>query len=120
VQGIFDWLPADPGHLLVLTDNRIGRMDVTTGAIVDIQPTDRLTFVGPYMADSAGVLRLRCVQWASGIELQHRQADADSFTTAFRWSWGDPVVNLVGFGADPSLAYFRTHDLGNVFKPHGT
>jgi dipeptidyl aminopeptidase/acylaminoacyl peptidase len=108
VGGIHDWLPADPGHLLVIGKGGIGRLDLATAAIDETQPTDRLEFVGPYIADAAGTLRLRCVQGNDGIELQQRRTDRDVFATVHRWTWEEPTVYFEGFGADGRTAYLLT------------
>jgi len=112
IASVFDWLPGDPKHILVRT-RRIGIMDVDTGEVVDTQPSDRLQFVGPYIADATGALRLRCIQWASGIELQHRRTDHDEFVTAYKWTWTEPFVHIQGFAGDANTAYFLTHDDGD-------
>lgn len=112
LPAVIDWLPGDDGHVLVRT-NRMGLMDVATGAITETQPTDPLKFVGPYIHDRKGTLRLRCVQVREGIELQHRQSDADTFVTAHRWTWDEPVVRLLGFAGDPDVGYFLTQTEGD-------
>jgi dienelactone hydrolase len=112
IGGVVNWLPADPGHILVRT-RLIGLMDVKTGEIRDTQPVESLQFVGPYVPDLKGVLRLRCIQRANGIELQHRQADGEPFVTAYRWGWSEPFVNFLGFSADGVTAYLLTHDEGD-------
>ena len=106
-----DWLPGDPGHILVQA-GRIGIMDVITGDVRLTQPTDQELFSGPYIADRAGNLRLRCIQGRGGIELQHRRSDGDAFETIYHWSWEEPVANFLGFGSDPNIAYFLTHTDG--------
>jgi dipeptidyl aminopeptidase/acylaminoacyl peptidase len=111
LPAIEDWLPGDDAHVLVRT-NRIGLMDVLTGTITETQPTDRLQFVGPYIHDRMGTLRLRCVQLRDAIELQHRQSDADTFVTAHRWTWDEPDVHFLGFAEDPDVSYFLTQTEG--------
>jgi dienelactone hydrolase len=118
---VADWLTGDPNHILVWTD-QLGLLDIRTGEITTTQPQETLKFVGPYIADTTGVLRLRCIQERGGIELQHRLTDHDEFKDAFHWSWADPDVNFLGFGADRNTAYFLTHDLGNwgTIRPFNT
>jgi dipeptidyl aminopeptidase/acylaminoacyl peptidase len=111
IGSVFDWLPADPKHILVRM-RQIGFMDVETGEMRETQPVESTQFVGPYVADATGALRLRCIQWSDGIELQHRRTDADTFVTAHKWNWSEPAVNFMGFGGDPNTAYFLTHDEG--------
>jgi dipeptidyl aminopeptidase/acylaminoacyl peptidase len=121
LPAVMDWLPGDDGHILVRT-KRIGIMDVMTGAITETQPTDALTFVGPYIHDRKGTLRLRCIQRRDGIELQHRENDADAFVMAHRWTWDEPSVYFLGFAEDPEVCYFLTStdgDWGEV-RPFNT
>jgi dienelactone hydrolase len=114
VGGIHDWLPGDPGHMLVIRNGRIGRLDLATAAIDETQPTDRLEFVGPYIADAAGTLRLRCIQWRDGIELQQRLTDGDTFKTLHQWGWDETdYIGFEGFGADSATAYLLTPDEGD-------
>jgi dipeptidyl aminopeptidase/acylaminoacyl peptidase len=111
ISAIVDWLPGDDGHILVRT-NLIGQLDVLTGSITETQPTDPLKFVGSYIHDRKGALRLRCVQSRDGIELQQRQSDADSFVTAHRWTWDEPDVHFLGFAKDPEVSYLLTQTEG--------
>jgi dienelactone hydrolase len=112
IGSVIDWLPADPNHILVKR-GLIGKMDVGTGEIDDTQPPEVMRYVGPYIADSTGTLRLRCLQWADGIELQHRRTDRDPFVTAYKWKWEEPFVTFLGFAGDPNTCFFLTHDEGN-------
>jgi dienelactone hydrolase len=121
ILSVYDWLPADPDHILVrATKSRtvlIGRMDLTTGDIDDNEPSENNSFVGPYIADTRGNLRLRCVQLREGIELQSRQSDRDTFRTVHAWAWDDPRVFFAGFGSNPEVAYLITHtdnDAGEI------
>ncbi len=115
---VYDWLPADPHHILV-TLPRIELMDVETGEVEYKQPEDVLDFVGPYIADTAGTLRLRCQQWKDRIELQHRQTDRDAFVTVHTWTWNEPFVHFLGFAGDHNTAYILTQDDGDMGVLHG-
>jgi dipeptidyl aminopeptidase/acylaminoacyl peptidase len=112
IGSVFDWLPADPRHILVRM-KLIGFMDVETGEMNETQPVESTQFVGPYVADATGALRLRCIQWSDGIELQHRRTNADTFVTVHKWNWSEPFVNFLGFAGDPNTAYLLTHDDGD-------
>jgi dienelactone hydrolase len=121
IHSVFDWLPADPDHILVRgtasMPARIGKMDLTTGDIVDNEPTENITFVGPYIPDTNGNLRLRCIQLREGIDLQSRESDQDTFKTVHTWAWDDPSVFFEGFGSKPEVAYLLTHtdnDTGEI------
>jgi dipeptidyl aminopeptidase/acylaminoacyl peptidase len=119
IDSVFDWLPADPDHILVRGTKYalIGKMDLTTGAIEDNQPFESPNFADSYVADTKGNLRLRRLSLRDGQELQARENDQDTFRTVHTWAWDDPKVTIEGFGSDPEVAYMVTHtenDAGEI------
>lgn len=118
-DAVFDTLPADPRHILITENNRIGEMDLDSGEFRYTEPLVPFHAFGGYVADRTGELRLRC-RWAKGVmELQAGRGANGSFVPIRQWPMSDVLaVNFIGFAADPNSAYVITTEDGDLGVLH--